>query len=130
MGRRWFRGAGGILAQAEGNAAVARDTDAELGAVVADAGYGSDDTMKAEQPGHELFIATKKDHKERAELREAPPPRGRIPKTITTRERMDRTLRTKFGREIDAQRSQTVEPVFGPACGANGVSCTILPAGP
>jgi hypothetical protein len=104
---------GGMLAQAEGNAAVARDADAELGAVVADAGYWSQDNVKAEQPGRELFIATKKDHKQRAELRDAPPPRGRIPKNMSARERMDRKLRTKRGREIYAQRSQTVEPVFG-----------------
>ena len=90
-----------------------RDADTELGAVVADAGYWSTDNMKAEQPGRELFIATKKDHKQRAELRDAPPPRGRIPKTMSTRERMDRKLRTKRGLEIYAQRSQTVEPVFG-----------------
>ena len=104
---------GGMLAQAEGNAAVARDADAELGAVVADAGYWSEDNVKAEQPGCELFIATKKDHKQRAELRDAPPPRGRIPKNMSARERMDRKLRTKRGRAIYAQRSQTVEPVFG-----------------
>ena len=54
---------GGMLAQAEGNAAVALDPDAELGAAVADAGYWSDDNMKLEQPGRELFIATRKDHK-------------------------------------------------------------------
>ena len=92
---------------------MARDTDAELGTVVADVGYGSADNMKAEQPGRELFIATNKDHTQRAELREAPPSRGRPPKPITARERMDRKLRTKRGLEIDAQRCQTVEPVFG-----------------
>ena len=104
---------GGMLAQAEGNAAVARDADAELGAVVADAGYWSDYNVKAEQPGRKLFIATKKNHKQRWELRDAPPPRGRIPKNMSALERMDRKLRTKRGRAICAQRSQTVEPVFG-----------------
>ena len=62
----------------------------------------SDDNnnMAAEQPGRGLFIATKKDHEQRAELRDSPPPRGRIPETITARERMDRKLRTKRGRAI------------------------------
>jgi hypothetical protein len=69
--------------------------------------------VKAEQPGRELFIATKKDHKQRAELRDAPPPRGRIPKNMSARARMDRKLGTKRGRAVYAQRSQTVEPVFG-----------------
>ena len=32
---------------------------------------------------------------------------------MSIRERMDRKLRTKRGREIHAQRNQTVEPVFG-----------------
>jgi hypothetical protein len=93
--------------------AVARDADADLGATVADAGYWSQDNMTVEQPGRELFIATQKNHKQRAELRDAPPPRGRIPKNISARERMDRKLRTKRGRGIYAQRGQTVEPVFG-----------------
>jgi hypothetical protein len=113
---------GGMLAQAEGNAAVARDVDAELGAVVADAGYWSQDNMKAEQSGRELFIATQKDHKQRAELRDAPPPRGRIPKNTSARERMDRKLRTKRGREIYARRGQTVEPVFGHMKDGQGAS--------
>lgn len=103
----------GMLAQVEGNAAVALDPDAALGAVVADAGYWSEDNAALARDNCELFIATKKDHKQRAELREAPPPRGRIPKNISARERMNRKLRTKRGRAIYAKRSQTVEPVFG-----------------
>jgi hypothetical protein len=98
-----------MLAQADGNAALACDTEAELATVVADAGYWSLENMAAEQPGRERFIATKNDHKQRAELRDAPPPRGRIPKNMSARARMDRKLRTKRGRAIYAQRSQ----VFG-----------------
>ncbi len=42
-----------------------------------------------------------------------PAPRGRIPKGLSTRERMRRKLRTKQGRERYALRMETVEPVFG-----------------
>ena len=42
-----------------------------------------------------------------------PPPRGRIPKGLSARDRMRRKLRTKRGRERYALRMETVEPVFG-----------------
>jgi hypothetical protein len=42
-----------------------------------------------------LFIATLKDRKPRAELRDAALPRGRIPKGLSARGRMQRKLRTK-----------------------------------
>ena len=41
------------------------------------------------------------------------PPRGRIPKDATKKERMARKLRTKKGRETYSKRKQIVEPVFG-----------------
>ncbi|PGF14486.1 hypothetical protein CP556_20435 [Natrinema sp. CBA1119] len=44
---------------------------------LADAGYWSKENA---QLAMELFIATTKDWKRRKELREADPPRGRIPK--------------------------------------------------
>jgi hypothetical protein len=64
---------------------------------VADAGSWSDANAATETDGCELFIATQKDHAQRAALRDAPPPRGRKPKTMTARERMQRKLRTKRG---------------------------------
>ena len=42
-----------------------------------------------------------------------PPPRGRIPKDLTKKERMARKLRTKKGRETYSKRKEIVEPVFG-----------------
>ena len=42
-----------------------------------------------------------------------PAPRGRIPGSLSTRDRMRRKLRTKRGRERYALRMKTVEPVFG-----------------
>jgi hypothetical protein len=61
----------------------------------------------------ELFIATQKDHKQRAALRDAPAPRGRMPRSMTARERMERKLRTQRGRALYRRRGAAVEPVFG-----------------
>src|SRR3954468_815586 len=61
----------------------------------------------------ELFIATRQDRKQRAELRDAPAPRGRIPRHLSARDRMRRKLRTKRGRVLYRQRGASVEPVFG-----------------
>jgi len=81
--------------------------------LLADAGYWSEEnaTLKEDQP--ELFIATTKDWKQRQALRDKGPPRGRIPKHYGPRDRMERKLLTKRGREAYKERSQTVEPVFG-----------------
>ena len=81
---------------------------------LADAGYWSEENARKKSPdGPELFIATSKDSKQRKAMREAPPPRGRMPKDMTLRDRMERKLLTKKGRAIYKLRSQTVEPVFG-----------------
>ena len=42
-----------------------------------------------------------------------PAPRGRIPASLSARDRMRRKLRTKRGRERYRVRKETVEPVFG-----------------
>ena len=82
--------------------------------VLADAGYWSEANDKNAAPaGPELFIATNKDWKQRKALRDAPPPRGRMPKDMTARDRMERKLLTKRGRALYKLRGQTVEPVFG-----------------
>jgi len=75
--------------------------------------YWSDDNVASQTADCELFIATRQDRKQRAELRDATPPRGRIPKGLTPRQRMQRKLRTKRGRAIYRQRGSSVEPVFG-----------------
>jgi hypothetical protein len=69
-----------MLDQAQANVASVVGQDAELGAAVADAGYWSDANAATETDRCELFIATQKDHAQRAALRDAPPPRGRKPK--------------------------------------------------
>lgn len=105
-----------MLAQAQANvAAVIGQDEADrltLGAVVADAGYWSEANVATEAEGCELIIATQKDHKQRAAMRDAPPPRGRKPKNMTARQRMDRKLRTRHGRERYRRRGACVEPVF------------------
>jgi hypothetical protein len=60
-----------------------------------------------------LFIATCQDRKQRAELREAASPRGRMRKGLSARQRMQRKLRTKRGRTIYAKRGVSVELVIG-----------------
>jgi len=41
------------------------------------------------------------------------PPRGRIPVGLTTRQQMERKLRTQRGRRIYSRRKAIIEPVFG-----------------
>jgi transposase len=86
--------------------------------VLADAGYCSDDNLKAlGEKGIAAYIATgRQTHDER--LR--PAPRGRPPTGLTRRERMARTLRTTVGRAIYARRKAIVEPVFGQIKHARG----------
>ena len=84
-------------------------------AIAADAGYFRDDldVEGIEKEGPELLVCTKKSHKLRKELKEKGSPKGRIPKNISTRDRMDRRLLTKRGYAIYKKRSYTIEPVFG-----------------
>lgn len=96
------------------NMAALEINDETIGVVLADAGYCSDTNMENERPeGPEYIIATKKDWKQRQELRETEPPRGRIPEKLTLKERMQRKLLTKRGRELYKKRGQIVEPIFG-----------------
>ena len=82
---------------------------------LADAGYWSEANIKAccgpQMP--ELLIATTKDWKQRKLLRERGCPRGRIPKGLSPRNRMERKLLTKRGRALYKLRGVVVEPVFG-----------------
>jgi transposase len=82
---------------------------------LADAGYWSEANVTACScpGGPELLIATTKDWKRRKALRERGCPRGRIPKDLSPRERMERRLLTQRGRRMYRLRSITVEPVLG-----------------
>lgn len=81
--------------------------------VLADAGYWSDANAGLADQATELFIATTKDWKQRKALSDNGAPRGRIPKSATTKDRMERKLITKRGRAAYRQRGATIEPVFG-----------------
>ena len=78
-----------------------------------DAGYWNEEKLKDISLYTELYVATEKDWKERKKMREKSTPKGRIPKDITFKERMERKLRTKKGKEIYKKRSTSVETVFG-----------------
>ncbi len=70
-----------------------------------------------EGEGVDAYIATQKMKHGKSP---APPPRGRIPRDATVKERMARKLRTKKGRETYAKRKSSVEPVFGQIKEARG----------
>jgi hypothetical protein len=80
---------------------------------LADAGYWSEANLGTGIDLPELLVATKKDWKQRKAARERGCPRGRIPKALSPRERMERKLLTKRGRSLYKKRSVLVEPVFG-----------------
>ena len=102
-----------MLGQAQAIVEAVVGEDATLGTVLADAGYWSDANAATETAECEYLIATTKDWKQRKAMRDAPPPRGRMPKGMSARERMERRLLTKRGRALYRLRGQTVEPVFG-----------------
>jgi hypothetical protein len=93
-----------------------------VGAALVDAGYCSEENLEQADPaGPELFVATRKDWKQREQLRQAPAPRGRIPAHLSRRQRMDRKLLTKRGRRLYKRRSQIIEPVFGQTKSCRGI---------
>ena len=95
------------------NLEIVSGEEVELGAVLADAGYWSEANAETETAEAELLIATRKDHRQQAALRDLPPPRGRMPKDLTPRQRMERKLLTNRGQDLYRRRGQTIEPVFG-----------------
>ena len=81
---------------------------------LADAGYWSERNLAESSPADpEFIIATTKDWKQRKAMREQGAPRGRIPKHLSPRDRMERKLLTKRGSSLYKLRCQMVEPVFG-----------------
>jgi len=86
--------------------------------VLADAGYCSDAnvTAIADTPIDAYISTRKQKHGERP----GPCPRGPLPKTATTVDRMSRKLHTKAGAAVYAARKGIVEPVFGQIKQARG----------
>ncbi len=82
--------------------------------VLADAGYCSDDNLEAEtDDGPTLYVATKKDYKQRQAFKDKSPTECLLPKGLSARERMDWRLSTEQGRKLYKKRSPMVEGVFG-----------------
>jgi transposase len=80
-------------------------------AALGDAGYYSEtNATDLEQRGIEPYLATERlKHHEKV----ASAPRGRIPRGLSSKQRMARKLRTKRGREMYAKRKGMIEPIFG-----------------
>jgi transposase len=86
--------------------------------VIADAGYWSETNVKGlEQRGIDGYVAR---HRSTHGEPPLPPPRGRMPATLSLAERMQRKLRTKAGRAVYARRKVIVEPVNGQIKQARG----------
>jgi len=86
----------------------------EIKSELADAGYWSENNVVKSLPTDpEFLIATTKDWKQRKAMQEQGAPRGRMPKDLSPRDRMERKLLTKRGSSLYKLRGQTVEPVFG-----------------
>ena len=87
-------------------------------ALIADAGYCSTANLEAcEEKGLNAYISTsRQQHGQRPR-----PSRGRPPKDLDARGRMERKLRSKAGQAIYALRKTLVEPVFGQIKGARGL---------
>jgi IS5 family transposase len=87
-------------------------------ALITDAGYCSTDNLEAcEQKGLEVYISTSR---QQHGLRPRPS-RGRAPKDLDARGRMDRKLRSKAGQAVYALRKTVVEPVFGQIKSSRGL---------
>ena len=77
----------------------------------ADAGYYSEENLThAQGVGMKSFIPP--GNTRHADARPVSP-RGRIPKHLSIKEKMERLLQTKKGKKAYGKRKQTVEPVFG-----------------
>ena len=110
-----------MMEQAQANAtAVMDEEEAKIELGRADAGYCNEADLERECE-YEMLLATTKDWKRRKALRDAPPPRGRIPKGFTATQRMERKLKTKPGSREYRRRSQTIEPVFGQIKSGRGI---------
>jgi transposase len=89
---------------------VRKNTGTTPECVLADTGYYSDaNVTKMQDESIDAYIAAgKMKHGEAFTS-----PRGRIPESATTKDRMKRKLRTQKGRATYAKRKSSVEPVIG-----------------
>ena len=102
-----------MLEQAQANLAQAGIVE-RIESAAADAGYWSEENVQAAPPdGSELYIATQKDRLQRQAPAEDVAPEDPPSADLSSKEQMERKLRTSSGRNIYRKRGQTVEPVFG-----------------
>lgn len=94
--------------------------------LLADAGYDNEKQLSQCEDRVDLYIATQKDWKQRKAMREQGQPRGRIPKNLSKRERMERKLMTKKGKALYKKRASSVEPVNGQIKSAMGLDKLLL----
>ena len=90
--------------------AAALHADGELGTLLLDTGYCSDDTLTA--PGPDRLIATGKTRSIRQAARDHPAA-GHPPPGASPREAMDHRLRTPDGAALYTRRGATAEPGIG-----------------
>ncbi len=74
------------------------------------------------EDGPTLYVVTKKDHKQRQELKEKLTVEGIIPEGLSARERMDWRLSTAQGKELYKKRSPMSEGVFGQIKSSRGIN--------
>ena len=97
---------------------IERNLQCRPQAMVADAGYFSEENIRAlEKRNIEPFISPQKEKHGRPPLKS---PRGRPPGNLTLRQRMARKLLTRAGREAYGSRKIIVEPVIGQIKQAHG----------
>ena len=107
---------------------VSSNTGREPLHFLADAGYCSAENLewaaeRKPEKGTDFFIATGRTKRGEPEPL---PPRGRIPKDATDKQRMARKLRTKPGKATYARRKAIVEPVFGQMSTLQGAKQLLL----
>jgi transposase len=86
----------------------------QIGTLLFDAGYISDDNLNA--PGPDRLIATGRSHT----LRASEPTNGPPPDALSATAAMEHRLRTPEGAELYSKRQHTIEPVFGTIKEARG----------
>ncbi len=105
--------------------AVADNCEEVPGVISADAGYWSEANAKRME-FYEIEAVIAPERISHREWREAKPPKGRMPRGLTIKQRMQRKLRTKRGRAEYDKRKITVEPVCGQLKTVQGLTHFLL----
>lgn len=90
---------------------IQKNCEGTPGELSADAGYFSEENV-AHAQGKGIKTSIRPRNTRHADTK-PPAPRGRIPKHLSLKQRVERLLRTVKARKAYAQRKETVELVFG-----------------